>query len=84
MALNIKSEIADNLARKLAKVRGESITDAVIASLRESLEREAIRPHAQTLAQSLREISLRCAALPDLDTRTPEQILGFDTYGLPS
>jgi len=36
------------------------------------------------LAESLSEIGRRCAALPDLDTRTPEEILGFDAHGLPS
>jgi hypothetical protein len=25
----------------------------------------------------------RCAALPDLDTRSPEEILGYDEIGLP-
>jgi antitoxin VapB len=84
MALNIKSDVADNLARQLAKMKGQSITEVVISSLKDSLEREAVRPHAQSLAQSLSEIGRRCAALPDLDTRTPEEILGFDAHGLPS
>ena len=39
MALSIKTEEADRLARELAEVRGESITAVVTSSLREALER---------------------------------------------
>ena len=39
MALSIKTEEADRLARQLAKSRGVSITEAVTAALREALER---------------------------------------------
>ena len=37
MALSIKSPEADRLARELAEITGESITDAVIAAMRERL-----------------------------------------------
>lgn len=30
------------------------------------------------------EIGRRCAALPDQDTRQPDEILGYDEHGLPS
>ena len=84
MALNIKSDMADGLARDLARRRGQSITDAVIGALKESLAREAARPYARTLAEDIREIGCRCAALPDIDTRSPEEIIGFDEHGIPS
>jgi antitoxin VapB len=29
------------------------------------------------------EIARRCAALPDLDTRTANEILGYDQNGVP-
>jgi antitoxin VapB len=38
--LNIKSEEAYRLASELAALKGESLTEAVTASLRERLERE--------------------------------------------
>jgi antitoxin VapB len=31
----------------------------------------------------LREISDRCAALPLLDPRTPDEIIGYDEFGIP-
>ena len=40
MVLSIKSPEADELARTLAEVTGESITDAVTVALRERLDRE--------------------------------------------
>lgn len=40
MALSIKTEEADRLARELSNLTGESMTEAVTTSLRERLERE--------------------------------------------
>lgn len=83
MPLSIKHSEADELARNLANATGQSITDAVIKALREQLRRETGRRSAPRLAQELRAISDRCAALPDHDTRSPEEIIGFDEHGLP-
>jgi hypothetical protein len=35
------------------------------------------------LVDDLMEIGARCAVLPDLDTRSAEEILGYDENGLP-
>jgi antitoxin VapB len=40
MALSIKTEEADRLARELARLTGETMTEAVTRSLRERLVRE--------------------------------------------
>ena len=40
MALSIKTEEADRLARELSQLTGESMTEAVTKSLRERLDRE--------------------------------------------
>jgi antitoxin VapB len=39
MALSIKSEEADRLARELSRLTGETMTDAVTQALRERLEK---------------------------------------------
>lgn len=83
MALSIKNPDADALARRLAQVTGLSLTDAVLKALREQLERETGRVRAPGLMEELKAISARCAGLPDLDTRSPEEILGFDEHGIP-
>jgi antitoxin VapB len=53
MALSIKTDEADRLARELAKLTGETMTRAVTAALRERLERErsARRPDADLPAR---------------------------------
>ena len=43
MALSIKTAEADELARSLARLTGESMTEAVTAALRERLAREHAR-----------------------------------------
>jgi antitoxin VapB len=83
MALNIKNAQADELARALAARTGQSITDAVVNALREQLKRETGRRLAPRLTEELRAIGDRCAALPDYDKRSPEEIIGFDEHGLP-
>lgn len=83
MPLSIKHPEADGLARQLAEVTGQSITDAVIQALREQLRREAGQHSAGRLREQIRSISDRCSTLPDHDTRSPEEILGFDQHGLP-
>lgn len=36
------------------------------------------------LKERLLAIAKRCAALPLLDRRTPDEILGYDEYGMPN
>jgi antitoxin VapB len=83
MALNIKNPEVDALARRLAETTGESITNVVLQALRERLLRTEGRRNPRSLVDELREISNRCAALPDLDTRSAEEILGYDEIGVP-
>jgi antitoxin VapB len=84
MSLTIEHRDADELARRLADATGQSITDAVIEALRAQLKRETGGRIAPRLQAELRAISDRCAALPDYDKRTPEEIIGFDEYGIPT
>jgi len=85
MALNIKDPAIHALARELAQTTGESLTQAVRLALQERLRRvrsQQVTP-LRSLVEPLDEIAVRCAALPDLDTRSPEDILGYDAQGLP-
>jgi antitoxin VapB len=83
MALSIKSDEADRLARALAAQTGESLTDAVVNSLRERLER--LRgEHGATMGQRVRRIQDEVAAMPVLDNRDPDDILGYDDRGIPA
>ena len=75
MALSIKSDTADRMARELAELTGESITDAVTGALSARLEAERrLRSHRRSALDLVAEFN----RLPVLDARTPEEILGYD------
>lgn len=84
MALSIKDPEADRLARELAARTGETLTEAVVVALRERLARETGRTRVIPLREELAAIRRRCAALPVLDARTADEILGYDDHGLPA
>ncbi|MGH6885730.1 MAG: type II toxin-antitoxin system VapB family antitoxin [Geminicoccales bacterium] len=84
MALSLEDAETDRLAREVAELTGESLTEAVRTALAERLEREwRRRGRAKSLAERLDEIALHCARLPNYDPRTPDEIIGYDEYGLP-
>jgi antitoxin VapB len=83
MALSIKNPEADLLARELAAVTGESLTDAVLLALRERLERQR-RHRRPGIGRRLRHLSEETRELPVLDGRSAEEVLGYDDHGLPS
>jgi antitoxin VapB len=81
MGISIKNDKAEKLARQVAAQTGESLTDAIIHSLEERLERLKGRRSAPDLAEMLMAIGRRCSALPDLDVRDADEILGYDEKG---
>ena len=83
MALNIKDPETDALVRALVATTGESITTAVRESVRERLERIDGPNDPETRLRELKLIAEHCAALPVLDERTPDEIIGYDEHGLP-
>jgi antitoxin VapB len=85
MPLSIKMPEADRLARRLANATGETITIAVFLAIRERLERvERKRMNKAALLEEIRAISHHCASLPVLDTRSEDEILGYDEHGIPA
>jgi antitoxin VapB len=83
MALSIKSQETERLARLVAKQTGETLTGAIEQALKERLERLKRRQRGQKQVEHLLEIANRVANLPRLDNRTPDEILGYDENGLP-
>jgi antitoxin VapB len=84
MALSLKDPETDRLAREVAKLTGESLTAAVRNALIDRLARERLRrgQRPQRLAETLDALARECAALPDLDTRSGDEILGYDQLGM--
>jgi antitoxin VapB len=83
MALSIKNPEADRLARELADLTGEGLTEAVIKALKERLRRERGKAYPVALREELALIRERCSRLPVLDDRTADEIIGYDDRGLP-
>lgn len=84
MALNIRNEEAEALAAKLAKLTGETKTEAVTKALRERVSRVSREKRGRSLVDELTEIAKGCARLPVLDPRSADEILGYDENGLPT
>jgi antitoxin VapB len=81
MALSVKNDTVERLARQVAAETGESLTDAILHSLEERLERLKGRRSAPDLVETLLAISRRCSALSDLDTRSAGEIFSYDETG---
>jgi antitoxin VapB len=84
MPLNIKDPATEQSVRKLAALTGETVTTAVRRAAEERLHRVRRTSGRRNLAAELLTIGQRCAALPDLDSRSPEDIIGYDEHGLPT
>ena len=81
MSLNIKNEETCRLASELARLTGETMTEAITVALRERLERER---EAEALIQDLKAIARRCAAnLRDGPSATEHGDFLYDERGLP-
>ena len=83
MALNIRNPEAERLAETLARLTGETKTDAVTRALRDRLARVRRERGQRRLADELDEVALQCAGLPVLDVRSDDEILGYDGTGTP-
>ena len=83
MPLSIRNPRAEQLAREVAAESGENLTQAVIVALEERLQRVRGRHVAPDLVSEIMNVSRRCQDLPDQDTRTVEEILGYDSDGVP-
>ena len=83
-AINIKDPEVHDLAVELARQTNLSLTQAVKESLRESLaRRRSGQEESRRVVERVMRIGRSVAALPVLDSRTPDEILGYNDFGLP-
>ena len=83
MPLSIKSEKTERLARQIASQTGESLTGAIQRALEERWERLKAGRRSRVLSQQIGDILRRVDALPTLDSRSEDEILGYDANGMP-
>jgi len=83
MALSIKNHETERLARQVASETGESLTGAIQKALQERLERLKGRRRRHILVGQVDDLLRRVDALPTLDSRPEDEILGYDEHGIP-
>jgi antitoxin VapB len=90
MAILIEDQETDQLIRTLAKRTGESITEAVKQAARERLERTPQSAMARVpfteeeiaaRKQRLDNLIAKSGAMPTIDSRTPDEIIGYNEFG---
>jgi antitoxin VapB len=86
MALSIRHDETEELVRTYAQQKGITMTAAINAAMKHviandrSLREVEVARRMAAMMDSQREF----AKLPIIDDRTPEEILGYDEYGLPN
>jgi antitoxin VapB len=84
MPISIKNDQAELLARKLADLTGETLTEAVRAAVAERYDRLRRERSGRSLAGELNAIALRCARRPLVSPLSADEILGYDDAGAPT
>ena len=82
MAISIRNQHTEQLAREVASISGENITAAITHALEERLERLKGTRITTDLVKEIMRISNRCSSLPNKDKRSPEEILGYNQDGI--
>jgi len=82
MGMNIKNQAVHRRAQLLARLAGESLTQAVDRAVSERLERLRRARNREALAEHLLKLGREIARMPRLDTRPAEEML-YDERGLP-
>jgi hypothetical protein len=80
MALSIRNSAVEALARELARCTGKNITDTIAEVLADRLDQLSNR--SGKVRDELLSIARECAQEPDIDARTPGEILGYNGIGM--
>lgn len=84
MPISIKNDQTEQLARQLAELTGETLTEAIRIALSERYDRIRRARSGRSLADDLNEIALRCAMRPLISHLSADEILGYDALGAPT
>lgn len=84
MTISIRNPEAEQLARELAASSNQTLTEVVLEALRGYRQQQNEQQQRPDLAKRLLAIGAHCAHLPDRDTRSADDIMGYDEHGLPT
>ena len=79
MSLSIRSKEVENLVRRLSRLTGSNMTEVIRDSL-ESRMKE-LTEEMEKCRERITAISDECGGIPDLDPRSFDEILGYDSLG---
>jgi antitoxin VapB len=77
--LYIKNPKAHRLAEQISKRDRVTLSDAVIGALEDKVRKKALPFDRAAVDRVLKKFD----ALPVLDTRSEDEILGYDEFGIP-
>ena len=84
MPISIKNNETELLARKLAELTGETLTQAVRAAVTERYDRLRRVRSGRSFADEINAIALRCSKRPVVSKLSADEILGYDKSGVPT
>jgi antitoxin VapB len=85
MPISIKREDTVRLARALKQQTGKPMARVIHEALEDRLQRlNQGGPDPERRLAEMRAISRRIATLPDRDTRSADEIIGYSGNGLPN
>jgi antitoxin VapB len=82
MAISIKNPEAARKLRRAARLLGKSLTATVIELADGKLKELDAKKDRERIHKAVDRIVRRIKALPVLDKRTPDEILGYNKNGL--
>jgi antitoxin VapB len=87
MTIQLPSEV-ERLARALASKTGKTLEEVIKEAIEEHARAAGVpiapsRRTPEDIERSLNEIAMRVAALPVLDSRSVDEIIGYDEFGVP-
>lgn len=82
MALSIRNPKAEKLVKEIVAITGGKITQEIINALEDRLENLRGRNRYTDTFDEIIKISNRCSSLPELDKRSPDEILEYNEHGV--
>lgn len=86
MALSIRHDETEELVRSYAHQKGITMTAAINAAMKQAIANDRSLRDAEVARRmaAMMDSQREFAKLPIIDDRTPDEILGYDEYGLPN
>ncbi len=84
MAISIRNPLVESLAKELSETLHISMTKVILESLEEK-KRSLVQQKMENrslLEETIRALSDECSGINDLDTRPPDEILGYNNEGI--